>query len=66
MEKINAALTKIENVLKAVGSFETQAAGGDFEKRFLTRWPDIRGALESVKIIKDELQNVQDNKQTKG
>ena len=55
MEKINTALIKIENVLNAVSSFETPTASGDFEKRFLTQWPDVSGALKAVEIIKDEL-----------
>ena len=59
MEKIYDALAQIEAVLRAVDSFETSVSSGDFEKRFLTQWPDINRGLEAVSLIKIELQEIQ-------
>lgn len=59
METINNSLAKIEAVLKAVDSFETTASSADFEKKYLALWPDIKGGLEAVALIKKELSKLQ-------
>lgn len=60
MEKIQKALSEIENILKAVDRFETPVSSGDFEKRFATPWPDVKGGFYAIALIKTELQKIQE------